>query len=286
MNGIIVIDKPKGFTSHDVVAKSRGILKTRKIGHGGTLDPNATGVLPLFVGNATKAVSLMPCEIKKYTALVRMGIKTDSGDITGDVVETSDIPEREAVLAALPAFMGEIEQIPPMFSAVRVNGKRLYELARKGETAERAPRRVTIFELAITEWRENGFVLETACSKGTYIRTLAQDICAAAGAAGTIEELRRTQTMGFGLESSVTLPELERLAGQGMLESALIRVEKAFSDLPRLTLDEGQTKSFLNGVRLSRQEPDGCYAVYSGGFIAVADIIGGLLCKKAAFIEG
>lgn len=286
MNGIIPINKPQGFTSHDVVAKTRGILKTKKIGHGGTLDPLATGVLPLFVGSCTRAVDLIACEQKSYTATVRMGIQTDSGDITGEVIRRSDLPTREKVQKTMEAFVGLIEQCPPMYSAVRVGGKRLYEIARKGGEIERPIRRVTVFSARLTEWNDTAFTMEVVCSKGTYIRTLAEDICLAAGSLGTIEKLVRTETLGFKLEECITLEELAELSSQGKAMTASVPLSRVFSNLPVISIDKREMSLYMNGVRITRTEPDGRYAVYhEGRLFSVADMEKGRLCRKAVFTE-
>ncbi len=286
MNGFLIIDKPKGFTSHDVVAKCRGLLKTRRIGHGGTLDPMATGVLPLFIGRATKAVDLIPRDEKRYTALVLTGLSTDSGDITGQVTGRAAPPCRAAVERAVVQLTGEIGQIPPMVSAVRVGGRHLYELARRGQEVERPARRVTIYSSVLAEWREDGFVLDVRCSKGTYIRTLAEDICRAAGTLGTLGALRRTESAGFTEADAVTLEAVQAAADAGRAEELLRPVEQLFCSLPRLTLTAREQRLFLNGVNIGCPLPEGRCAVYGpAGFLAVAEAAGGLLYKKAAFAE-
>ncbi|MEG2083411.1 MAG: tRNA pseudouridine(55) synthase TruB, partial [Oscillospiraceae bacterium] len=197
MNGIIIVDKPAGYTSFDVIAKLRGILGERRLGHGGTLDPMATGVLPVFAGNATKAVDFLPDETKRYTATVRLGILTDTGDITGTITEKSDknctLQELEC---ALCSFVGAQKQVPPMYSAIKKDGKRLYELARKGKTVEREPRNIEITELRLVDFDESvrEFAIDVLCSKGTYIRTLAEDIAASMGLVAALCALRRTMS--------------------------------------------------------------------------------------------
>ncbi|MEG2939153.1 MAG: tRNA pseudouridine(55) synthase TruB, partial [Oscillospiraceae bacterium] len=182
MNGILIVDKPGGFTSFDVIAKLRGVLNERRIGHGGTLDPMATGVLPVFVGIATRAADLLPNEKKRYTATVRMGIRTDTADITGSIIEQNDcVATREQLESATRSLTGAISQIPPMYSAIQVDGKRLYDLARQGKTVERQARKIEIYKIEILDFNEfkREFTIDVICSKGTYIRTLAEDIASA-----------------------------------------------------------------------------------------------------------
>lgn len=253
MTGIICIDKPQGFTSFDVVAKTRGITRCRKLGHGGTLDPMATGVLPLFFGRAAKAMDIMPEQEKRYTASFRLGIATDTQDITGTVVSESGLAVgRAAVLDSLAAFRGRISQLPPMYSAVQLDGRRLYDLARQGLEVERPAREVTIHSLDLLDYDEatRQGTLEISCSKGTYVRTIIYDIGEALGCGGTLTALRRTATMGYTLANCVTLAELQALSDGGRLEEVLLPVESAFAALPRLYLSERQTVMFQNGVRL------------------------------------
>lgn len=285
MIGIIPVNKPRGFTSHDVVAKARGILKTRRIGHGGTLDPLATGVLPLFIGAATRAVDLAPKQGKRYTAVVKMGIKTDSGDITGDVIESLPPACESALREAIAHFTGEIRQQVPMYSAVRVGGKRLYELARKGREAERPVRSVTIENIELIGVERGGFTIDVSCSKGTYIRTLAEDICEAASTVGTIEQLCRTESGGFSLSDCCDFDAMEKAAAEGRISELLVPVERVFDTLPKVELDAEDERRFMNGVRLQTDRQEGLYRVYGGQFIAAARVSEGSLIKCAAFVE-
>lgn len=253
MTGIICIDKPEDFTSFDVVAKARGITRCRKLGHGGTLDPMATGVLPLFFGRAAKAMDIMPVQEKRYTATFRLGLSTDTQDITGAVLSQDDraVTEQQ-LLAALAPLRGQIAQLPPMYSAVQVGGQRLYDLARQGIEVERPAREVTIHQLELLDYnpRERIGTLDVSCSKGTYIRTLIHDLGQALGCGGTLTALRRTRTMGFGLSDCVTLAELQQLADTGRLAERLLSVEHCFAPMARLQLSPKQTTMFQNGVRL------------------------------------
>ena len=230
-NGILIIDKPQGWTSMDVCAKLRGILQERRIGHGGTLDPMATGVLPVFVGQATRAVEFAENGEKEYVAGLRLGVVTNTQDITGDVLETHPVQvSREDVAAALSRFLGPQEQIPPMYSAVKIGGKKLYELARKGQEVARKPRHITILELELLDQTGPAdFLLRCRCSKGTYIRTLCHDLGQALGCGGTMSSLRRTMAAGFTLKDAATLEDVQ---AQG--ESLLLPTDSLFADSPIL----------------------------------------------------
>ena len=212
-NGIIIIDKPSGWTSMDVCAKLRGILHTKKVGHAGTLDPMATGVLPVFVGQATRAVSFAESGQKEYVAGLKLGLVTNTQDTSGETLGTHPASvTRTELEAVLPRFTGEIEQIPPMYSAIKVGGKKLYELARRGEEVERKPRPVTIYELEVVEQTApDAFTLRIRCSKGTYVRTLCHDIGRALGCGGCMSALRRTMAAGFTLADAVTLERVHSL---------------------------------------------------------------------------
>ena len=267
MEGILVVDKPAGFTSFDVVAKLRGLCKTRKIGHGGTLDPMATGVLPVFIGAAAKAVDLQPRQDKTYEAVFLFGTATDTGDITGNVLRTMDCDVPQAALeAALARFAGEIEQVPPMYSAVKVNGKPLYRYAREGKTVERKPRRVNIYDIRCLEKiAENRFLVRVHCSKGTYIRTLAEDVAAVLGVPATLAALRRTGAGVFGAEDMHGLPALAAAAAAGTLGEHLLAVEAVFMELPALDVDENAKNRLLNGAAVPSGAAPGRYRARHGG---------------------
>jgi len=263
MNGVIVLDKPAGFTSFDAVAVVRGLAKERKIGHTGTLDPLATGVLPLLLGRAAKACDLLPETGKVYEAWFRLGEQRDTGDVTGNIIGQDSTPvSREALESALGKFRGGIYQTPPMYSAVSVGGKRLYELARKGIEVERKPRPITIYSLELQEYdpASRQGALKVSCSKGTYIRTLIEDIAESAGTLGTMTALRRTGACGFTLADALTLDALRELAGQGGLADALRPTDSLFSSLPAVTVSPAQASRFSNGgwldiARLRLPEP-------------------------------
>jgi tRNA pseudouridine55 synthase len=294
LNGILCIDKPQGFTSFDVVAKMRGIAATRRIGHAGTLDPMATGVLPLFFGRATKACDLLPDQDKRYTAIFRLGITTDTLDITGKVLSEQPVNAAEAqVRAAAEKFTGEFMQVPPMYSAVQVNGRRLYDLAREGKEIERAARKVCVKKLVFLAADEaaHTYTIDVRCSKGTYIRSLAADIGEALGCGAVLTALRRTEAAGFTEAQCVTLDEAQRLAQAGELSRRCLPVAEAFGGLPQAELSEKQARMFQNGVRLDRArvncpDTDGMLAVYGPGkvFLGLAQTEGGEFRMKKLFI--
>ena len=250
MNGIIILDKPSGFTSFDAVAVLRGLSHQKKIGHTGTLDPMATGVLPILLGRAAKALNFLPDTDKEYVASFRLGERRDTGDVTGEVVEQSPAPVAlEALEAALPRFRGEILQVPPMYSAVSVGGKRLYELARKGLEVDRPARPVTISRLELLSYdpQTKEGSLRVGCSKGTYIRVLIEDLARAAGSCGTMTALRRTSACGFSQEDAHSLEALKALAAEGRLEEALLPVEGLFALYPAVRVSPAQATRFQNG---------------------------------------
>ena len=284
-NGIIIIDKPAGWTSMDVCAKLRGILHEKRVGHAGTLDPMATGVLPVFVGQATKAVSFAENGRKVYETVLQLGRVTDTQDTTGETLEERAVTvTADAVRAALPRFLGEIEQIPPMYSAIKVNGQKLYDLARQGKEVARKPRRITIYDLALTEELGNGqYALRVECSKGTYIRTLCHDLGQALGCGGCMAALRRTEASGFGIGEAVTLEDAAR-EGEALLRplDSLFRVYPAFT-IPNAALE----KKCLCGNPLRVSLADGIYRVYGcdGTFLALSEARDGLLTSKRNFFS-
>jgi len=251
INGIIAIHKEAGFTSHDVVAKMRGILKQKKIGHTGTLDPQATGVLPVCLGTGTKLCDMLTDKDKEYRAVLLLGQITDTQDTTGQVLETREVAvSREQVEEAVHSFLGEYMQIPPMYSALKVDGKKLYELARAGKEVERKARPVTIHKLEILSMDLPRVELLVGCSKGTYIRTLCADIGEALGCGGTMEKLERTRVGSFLLDKCVTLRQLEALRDAGQIDTVLFPVEQAFAEQPSLTVSSDFEKLINNGNAL------------------------------------
>lgn len=253
MDGIIVINKPEKFTSFDVVAVMRGVAKTKKVGHTGTLDPMATGVLPLLFGNATKAQSLLPDSSKEYIAEFKLGITTDTLDIWGTVKEERPVSVSASDIETLiPNFTGDILQLPPMYSAVQKDGKRLYELARQGIEVEREKRLVNIDTLKLLSYDEENHSgkLLVSCSKGTYIRSLIDDIGAELGCGAVMTSLCRTSACGFTLENAITLEQAKKLANTGNLESVLHSVEGVFTPYRQVIVSQPQAKRFCNGGQL------------------------------------
>lgn len=256
MNGILCMNKPSGFTSFDVIAKLRGILKIKRLGHSGTLDPMATGVLPVFVGNATKACDILPDNSKSYRAEFKFGMTTDTQDITGKIIQQYDKKvSREDILEIIPQFMGDILQIPPMYSAVQINGKRLYDLARQGVEIKRPEREIHIDSIKLESFDEEtqSGTLFIICSKGTYIRTVINDIGDSLGCGGIMTSLVRTCTSGFNLDDCFTFEEVENAVKNGNTENLLISIDSAFMLYPEIHLGEHQTKLYKNGVKLDLQ---------------------------------
>ncbi len=248
MDGILNINKVRGFTSHDVVAKLRGICKIKRIGHTGTLDPDAEGVLPVCLGRATKLCGRMTDKEKEYRAVMRLGVETDTQDMTGNVLERRPVEVSEdEVSDAILSFAGEYDQIPPMYSAIKMNGKHLYELARAGETVQREPRRVTLSSIRIEDISMPEVTMTVACSKGTYIRTLCHDIGQRLGCGAAMKQLIRTRSGQFRLEDSVRLEQVEQYVREGRLQELLISPDRLFLSAPRLTaMPEGE-KLLYNG---------------------------------------
>ena len=272
-NGILIIDKPQDWTSHDVVAKCRRVLHERRVGHAGTLDPMATGVLPVFVGRATRAVEFAAGSDKEYLAGLRLGVRTDTQDTTGTVLEERPVTaDRAALEAVLEDFRGEILQVPPMYSALKVKGQKLYELARKGGEVERAPLPVTIHALEVVEQvSEREFRLRVACSKGTYVRTLCHDIGAKLGCGGAMYALRRVRACGFG--EADALP-LETVLTHPDPASLLRPVDAYFSAYPAVTVDQRRANAARNGAPFPQRGAEGTYRVYGpdGQFLLLGDL--------------
>ena len=285
MNGIVIIDKPEGWTSQDVVSKLRGVLKTRRIGHGGTLDPMATGVLPVFVGRGTRGVEFFEHAEKTYEATLRLGLTTDTEDTSGTVLTQQEVDISEAdILGILPKFRGKIQQIPPMYSALKVNGQKLYDLARKGKEVERQPREIEIFKLECLEVRGNEARLLVHCSKGTYIRTLCKDIGAALGCGGCMAALRRVTAGEYTIDEAVPLQTLVDCADP---EQYLRPVDSMFRGYPAVTLTANQEKRCRNGNAFSVPHPEGTYRAYgqSGEFLMLAKVENGIMSTIKSFWE-
>lgn len=254
-HGIMNVYKEKGFTSHDVVAKLRGICKQKKIGHTGTLDPDAVGVLPVCLGSATKLCDMLTDKRKEYIAVFKLGLVTDTQDISGKVLEEKAVEvSAEQVREEILSFQGLYEQIPPMYSALKVNGKKLYELAREGKEVERKSRPVTVFEIEILEENMPEFTIRVACSKGTYIRTLCHDIGQKLGCGAVMTSLKRTKSGSFEIEEAYSLSEIQAKADEGRLNELVIPVERMFESLPLVTAGENADKALANGNQLKREE--------------------------------
>ena len=277
MNGIVIIDKPQDWTSQDVTARLRRVYGTRRIGHGGTLDPMATGVLPVFVGRATRGVEFFEHARKEYATLLRPGLITDTQDTTGTVLETHPVSLDEGKIAqVLEQFRGDIMQIPPMYSALKVNGQKLCDLARKGKTVERQPRPISM---------ENGcLMLRVDCSKGTYIRTLCEDIGRALGCGGCMEALRRTKAGEYDISQAVPL---QQVLDSENPEQYLRPVDSMFTACPAVKLTPNQEKRCRNGNAFSVSIVDGTYRAYSqtGEFLMLARVTGGVMETVKSFLK-
>ena len=285
MNGIVIIDKPQEWTSQDVTARLRRVFNTRRIGHGGTLDPMATGVLPVFVGRATRGVEFFEHAEKTYEATIRLGLTTTTEDVFGETLEQKEasISEQE-FLGILPQFRGKIQQIPPMYSALKINGQKLVDLARKGKTVERQPRPITIHELTLLGMDAEGIRLRVRCSKGTYIRTLCKDIGEALGCGGCMAALRRVSAGEYTIDEAVPLQTLLETENP---EHYLRPVDTMFGNYESVTLSEKQELRCRNGNSFSIQLADGTYRVYSktGEFLALSKVDSGVMSTIKSFWE-
>lgn len=287
MNGIIIIDKPLGRTSHDMVYEMRRLTCIKKIGHTGTLDPEATGVLPICIGSATKVADMLTLSDKRYRAELILGMTTDTQDADGEVltecaVNCSESEIREAIMS----FVGEIEQIPPMYSAIKQNGKKLYELARKGIEVERKSRRITINSIDILKIDGERVTIDVSCSKGTYIRTLCEDIGLKLHVGAYMNTLRRTKTGPFKLDEAHKLDEIKKMKADGKLEELLIPVDRMFMQYPKINLNKKQVKSIVNGVRMSYKGDEGqTYRIYDDNdvFLCVSTLTDGKLKLEKSF---
>ena len=285
MNGIVIVDKPQGWTSQDVTARLRRVFNTRRIGHGGTLDPMATGVLPVFVGRATRGVEFFEHAEKTYEATLRLGLTTDTEDITGTVLTEQDAFVTGTMLEeVLARFRGEILQVPPMYSALKVNGQKLCDLARKGKEVERRPRPITIHELTLLGMEAEGIRLRVRCSKGTYIRTLCKDIGEALGCGGCMAALRRVTAGEYTIEEAVPLQELLDAEDPAVY---LRQVDTMFRNYPAVTLTANQEKRCRNGNAFSIGLPDGTYRAYgqNGEFLMLAKVENGVMSTIKSFFE-
>ena len=285
MNGIVIVDKPQEWTSQDVTARLRRVFNTRRIGHGGTLDPMATGVLPVFVGRATRGVEFFEHAEKAYEAVLRLGRTTDTEDVFGTTLTEREVSlTEEEFLAVLPRFRGKILQVPPMYSALKINGQKLCDLARKGKEVERQPREIEIFELTCLEFTGNTARLRVKCSKGTYIRTLCKDIGEALGCGGCMEALRRVQAGEYTIGEAIPLQELLETAEP---EKYLRGVDTMFRNQPEVMLTANQEKRCRCGNSFTVKMADGTYRAYSqsGEFLMLAKVENGIMSTVKSFFE-
>ena len=285
MNGIVIVDKPQGWTSQDVTARLRRVFNTRRIGHGGTLDPMATGVLPVFVGRATRGVEFFEHAEKTYETTLLLGTATDTEDTSGTVLEQKEVSLTRAEFeAVLPRFRGEILQTPPMYSALKINGQKLVDLARKGKTVERQSRPITIFELTCLDFSGNTARLRVRCSKGTYIRTLCKDIGEALGCGGCMAQLRRVQAGEYTIEEAVPLQRLLESSDPGC---HLRGVDTMFRKYPQVTLTPNQEKRCRCGNAFSVKLEAGTYRAYGadGEFLMLAQVENGVMSTIKSFFE-
>lgn len=283
MDGLILINKQKGFTSHDVVNVIRKKLNTKKVGHTGTLDPNATGVLPILIGKGTKISKYLMEHDKTYIATLKLGEKTDTGDSEGQVIEEKSIPKdlrKEDINDVLQNFFGKQKQVPPMYSAIKINGKKLYEYAREGKEVKLEAREIEIYKIELLEYQNNKIKFEVECSKGTYIRTLCEDIAKKLGTVGYMEELQRTKVNNFRIEDSILLDDIT-------LENAeknMIKIEEVFKEKETIELDNKKLELFLNGVKLTYNLPNSIYRIYNNEQFIGIGVIENKLLKRDIII--
>ena len=289
MTGILIIDKPAGWTSHDVVAKLRGVLKEKRIGHGGTLDPMATGVLPIFIGRATRASEFCVNSEKEYIAGLKPGIVTDTQDITGDTISICEASvTTDDFFHVIPYFLGAQKQIPPMYSAIKQNGNKLYELARRGVEVTRPARDIYISNIELLKYDGGEFTLRIVCSKGTYIRTLCHDIGQALGCGGTLSSLRRTKAGAFSIDMAHTPDEIQSAVQSGDIEKFLTNTDAMFSGYPAVTLDEPDSRRCRNGAPCPvRGLAEGTYRFYGphDEFILLGEVINAEIRIIKSFFE-
>lgn len=279
MDGVIIINKQKNFTSHDVVNVIRKKLNIKKVGHTGTLDPNATGVLPILVGKATKISKYLIEHDKTYIATIKLGEKTDTGDNEGQVIEEKLVPtdlKKEDINNVLQSFLGKQKQVPPMYSAIKINGKKLYEYAREGKEVKIEAREIEIYKIQLLEYKNSKIKFEVECSKGTYIRTLCEDIAKKLGTVGYMEELQRTKVNNFKIGDSVLLDDITL----ENVEEDLIKIEEVFKEKDKIELDNKKLELFLNGVKLTYDLPKDIYRIYNNKQFIGIGIVENKLLKR------
>lgn len=284
MNGVIIINKPKGYTSHDIVNIIRKELNIKKVGHTGTLDPNATGVLPILIGEATKISKYLIEHNKTYIAKLALGSKTTTGDSEGKILETKEIPKltQEKIEEILKKFIGKQKQLPPIYSAIKINGKKAYEYARKGEMPELKERDIEILETKLIEYKENVITFEVSCSKGTYIRVLCENIAENLRTVGHMVNLQRTKVDNFNLRQAVTIEEIKD--NSEIVQTKIISIEEIFKNKEEIILNDYKLNLFLNGVKLTAEKQDGVYRIYNKGEFIGLGIIENNLLKRDVII--
>lgn len=286
-NGILIIDKSAGWTSQDVASKLRGVYHERRIGHGGTLDPMATGVLPIFLGRATRAVEFFESSDKEYVAGLRLGLTTDTEDTSGSPTGEAPVSvTRDEIAAAVASLVGELEQVPPMYSAIKIGGKKLYELARAGKEIARPARTIRIFDAELLEGGGDLWTFRVHCSKGTYVRTLCAELGKRLGCGGCMASLRRTKAGRYDLSGAHTMDELLSMTPEER-EAALLPIDSLFLEHPALHLSEKQTKCIRNGGHFTAHFPEGTYRLYGfdGEFLAIGEVREGVARGIKSFFE-
>lgn len=285
MNGILIINKPLGYTSHDVVNVLRKKLNLKQIGHTGTLDPNATGVLPILVGQATKISKYLVEHDKTYIAELKLGEKTSTGDLEGEILETKSVPDlnMDEIKEVLKNFMGKQEQIPPIYSAIKVNGKKAYEYARNNQEIQLKPREIEIIDIDLIELKENVIKYKVSCSKGTYIRTLCEQIAEKLGTVGLMQSLCRTKVNEFSVEDAIDLEKIQQEDSENIINK-LISIEEMFKNKSAINLDNRKREMFLNGVKLTFKLKDDIYRIYNNNSFLGLGIIKDELLKRDVII--
>jgi len=286
MNGVLIINKPQGYTSHDIVNIIRKQLNTKKVGHTGTLDPNATGVLPILIGQATKVSKHLIEHNKTYIAELKLGEKSSTGDLEGEIIEKKDVPDLDIKIVeqVLESFLGKQKQIPPIYSAIKINGKKAYEYARNNQTIELEPREIEISNIELINLNSNVITYKVTCSKGTYIRTLCEDIAEKLGTVGLMQSLCRVEVNNFNLKQAITLEEIK---GNNIefISKKIIPIEKVFMDFPELNLNNRQKELFLNGVKLTYELKKGVHRIYNNGIFLGLGIIENNLLKRDVIVD-
>lgn len=281
MDGVLIINKPKGYTSHDIVNIVKKQFNTSKVGHAGTLDPNATGVLPILVGKATKVSKYLMEHDKIYIAELKLGEKSSTGDLEGKIIETKEVPEleKEQVKSVFKSFLGKQLQTPPIYSSIKINGKKAYEYARKGENVEIEPREIEIMDISLEDFKNNIITFKVKCSKGTYIRVLCENIAERLGTVGLMQNLCRIRVNEFDIEKSFTVEDIKN--GKDV---QVIEIEEVFKTKPALILNDRKTELFLNGVKLSFDNLDGLYRIYNNGIFLGLGTVNNSLLKRDVII--